>query len=73
MKRKPYIGITKDNEWYGFSTSIEPIQEDYPEYVAVIGAFTTRRAQLWALKYGKYNPHFTHVIDAERFAKKEMK
>ena len=38
-------------------------------YLAVIGPFRTRRAALWAEKYGRNNPHFQHVNDAERLSK----
>jgi hypothetical protein len=71
-KRKPYIGITHDGEWEGFSSTTEPTRESEGErYAAVIGAFRTRRAQSWALKYGKNNPHFQHVRDAERLSQED--
>lgn len=37
--------------------------------LAMIGPFRTRRAALWAEKYGRSNPHFQHVNDAERLSK----
>jgi len=67
--RKYYIGITEAGEWLGFGSINTPTRESDPEFVAIIGEFKTRRGQMWALKYGKNNPHFTHVNDAERFAK----
>jgi hypothetical protein len=39
------------------------------EYFAFTGPFRTKRAALWALKYGENNPHFQHVNDAERLSK----
>lgn len=38
-------------------------------FVAVIGPFRTKRAALWAEAYGRNNPHFQHVEDAERLSK----
>lgn len=71
--KKPYIGITKDGVWEEFRSSTEPTREsDGERYIAVIGAFRTRRAQMWALKYGKNNPHFQTVNDAERISKTEV-
>jgi hypothetical protein len=69
--RKYYIGIDSDGNWFGFGSIETPTRENCPQWVATIGAFRTRRGQLWALQYGKYNPHFTHVNDAERYAKIE--
>lgn len=68
-KRKPYVGIGKDGNYYGFSSVETPTRETTPEFIAVIGPFRTRRARLWAIKYGKGNPHFHHVNDAERLSK----
>ena len=55
-RRKPYIGIDKNGDWFGFSSVNTPTPESTPSFVAVIGAFKTRRAQMWALQYGKNNP-----------------
>ena len=69
-KRKPYIGIDKNGEWFGFSSVNVPTKESHGDnFIAVIGAFRTRRAQIWALKYGKNNPHFQAVNDAEKLSK----
>lgn len=38
-------------------------------YWAVLGPFRTKRAALWAERYGLNNPHFQHVEDAERLAR----
>jgi hypothetical protein len=39
------------------------------KYGYVIGPFKTKRAAVWAVKYGNNNPHFRHVNDAERIAR----
>ena len=71
--RKYYIGIERlTGDYVGFGATEEPTAEEYgPLYTAVIGPFVTRRAQLWAVKYGKNNPHFQHVNDAERLSKQD--
>lgn len=66
--KKYYIGVY-EGEWFGFSSNEIPSKINFPNYNAVIGPFRTRKAQIWALKYGKNNPHFTCVEDAEIFAK----
>lgn len=69
MKRKPYVAIDIDGNMIGFSSQSEPTRDDFgnqgERYIAFIGPFRTRRAQLWAVKYGKGNPHFQTVHDAE--------
>lgn len=73
MKRKPYIAIDSDGNFIGFLSVGTPTRDDFgsqgARYVAFIGPFRTRRAQMWALRYGKNNPHFRHVNDAERLSK----
>ena len=70
MQRKPYIGIDTDGNWLGFLLASEPTREEFGErYAAFIGPFRTRRAQMWAMKYGKNNPHFQTVESAERLSK----
>jgi hypothetical protein len=44
----------------------------WQSYAAFIDPYKTKRAALWACKYGLNNPHFQHVRDAERMAKYEM-
>lgn len=73
QRRKPYIGIDKNGDWFGFSSVNTPTRESTPEFVAVIGAFKTKKAQLWALQHGKNNPHFQTVNDAERLSKETPK
>jgi hypothetical protein len=41
-------------------------------FLFAIGPFKTKRAAEWAAKYGKGNPHFQHVNDAERLAKLDI-
>ena len=73
MKRKRYVAIDVDGNIIGFSCANEPRRDDFGEqgqrYIAFIGPFRTRRAQFWAMKYGKSNPHFRTVDDAERLSK----
>jgi hypothetical protein len=69
--RKYYIGIAENGDWLGFGSIETPTRETFPQFIYTIGEFKTRRGQLWALQYGKNNPHFTHVNDAERYAKIE--
>jgi hypothetical protein len=70
MKRW-YVGIAATTRAYtAFLASNAPTEVS--GYLYVIGPFKTKRGALWAEKYGKDNPHFQHVNDAERYAKKEM-
>lgn len=47
-----------------------PTEQAYGgKYGAIIGPFRTKRAAVWAVKYGNNNPHFQHVRDAERLSK----
>jgi len=49
--------------------SAETPKED-TGYLYVIGPFKTKRAAMWAAKYGKQNPHFRCVADAEELARR---
>ena len=70
--KKWYIGINKEYKYVAFQSSFEPTFQTHGEaYIYTIGAFRTKRACLWAEKYGKGNPHFAHVDDAERLSKHE--
>ena len=70
MTKKHYIGLTRDKGSIYFTSSFEPTETSHGEvYVAVTGPFRTKRAALWAEKYGRNNPHFRHVNDAERLSK----
>ena len=52
-----------------FSSSVTPTEASHRgEYVYGIGPFKTKRAALWAEKYGYNNPHFRCVNDAEKLA-----
>jgi hypothetical protein len=63
MKRW-YIG--HNNGHIAFQSDFEPTPTSHGElYCAVIGPFKTKRAAMWAEKYGYMNPHFRHVDDAE--------
>lgn len=66
---KFYIGILKDNRTRKvFTTALEPSRYYFPEFVAVIGPFKTKRGAKW----GAENPcNWSHVSEAELLAKKE--
>jgi hypothetical protein len=70
--KKHYIGGTAFGLRY-FSWDIEkdgegPLESNCP-FKYAIGPFVTKRAALWAEKYGLNNPHFQHVRDAERLSR----
>ena len=66
--QKWYVGID-GGKYEAFRTSTEPTHESHSMlYGAVVGPFKTKRAALWAEKYGSMNPHFRHVDDAERLS-----
>jgi hypothetical protein len=69
MRKKWYVGHSKNADDKAFASSSDPTPESYPQFYAVTGPFKTKRAAIWAEKYGKGNPHFQHVDDAERLAK----
>ena len=66
-----YIGMRKTSgKFEAFSAQHTPTEQLYRTiYSYVVGPFRTKRAQLWAVQYGKNNPHFQHVNDAERLCK----
>lgn len=68
--KKQYVGITRTGQYVAFRTIDNPPtpQSTTFSYIAVIGPFKTRRAALWAERYGRGNPHFQTVADAERLA-----
>jgi len=69
-KWKFYVGCKQDYSYEYFRSEFEPTEKNCGHiYRYVIGPFKTKRAALWAEKYGKNNPHFCHVEDAERLAK----
>ena len=76
--RRWYVGIVRgDYRYPSFRGCYEafhsPTEPDHKatgwKYAAVIGPFETMRAALWAEKYGRNNPHFQHVRNAERISK----
>jgi len=72
--------MKKSTRWYvgyngqgfiAFTTTETPVQTTHGDrFMYVIGPFRTRRGAFWAERYGYRNPHFCHVRDAERLAKK---
>ena len=71
MRKQYYVGFrVQDHKLEIFNSANEPTSESHSDiYSAVIGPFRTKRAALWAEKYGRFNPHFQHVEDAERLSK----
>lgn len=69
-KKQWHVGVTRRIPHHtAFSCIGTPTPDG--KYFATIGPFKTKRAALWAERYGYDNPHFTHVSDAERLAKLE--
>jgi hypothetical protein len=67
---KWYVGISATTHAYtAFRANATPTEVSGD--LAVIGPFKTKRAALWVQRYGKGNPHFQHVNDAEKYAKNE--
>jgi len=64
-----FVGYTHTGNLEFFTSTSIPVREDNLPYLAVVGPFKTKRGALWAVKYGKDNPHFATVNDAERLAK----
>ncbi len=66
-----YVGILKDSRKRKvFTTALEPIRYYFPEFVAVIGPFKTKRGATW----GANNPfNWTHVSEAEEMAKQGVR
>ena len=69
MRTKWYVGMVKDH-FEAFRSELTPDETKWgPVYRCVVGPFRTKRAALWAEKYGFNNPHFQHVNDAERISR----
>ena len=70
MKRKHFIGVTRTGRFVAFTTIEEPTESNFcNSYIALIGPFSTRKAADWAEKYGRGNPHFQTVNDAEKLCR----
>lgn len=68
-KQRYYVGLLEGGNRKFFSTSLEPSRHYFPEYVAVIGAFKTKRAAKWASE----NPfNWSTVKEAEFLARRGM-
>jgi len=66
---KYWIGL-RQCKFKAFQSAETPTKETHgKEFSAAIGPFVTKRAALWAEKYGFNNPHFQTVNDAERLSK----
>ncbi len=68
VRKRWYVGGTTNHRFEAFRFDHDPIEGETP-YLYVIGPFRTRRGARWAEKYGKGNPRFGHVEDAERLAR----
>jgi hypothetical protein len=69
-KMKYYIGHLRGGKLQAFQSNKLPTHESHGKlYYAVTGPFKTKRAALWAEKYGYNNPHFQTIDDAERLSK----
>lgn len=68
-----YVGIlAKDGTYEAFTCDNPPTRSLYgSRYTVVIGPFRTKRAALWAERYGRGNPHFQTVEDAERLSREQ--
>lgn len=66
-----YCGHKPNGSLEAFRSESVPTESSHGErFKAVIGPFRTRRAALWAERYGSnLNPHFRHVEDAERLSR----
>ena len=61
-----FVGIDRNRKYVSFSCSHVPTVKSHGEqFVYTIGPFKSKKGQLWAATYGKDNPHFRHVADAE--------
>ena len=72
MKRsKPYVGVgSSDGAYVFFKAKHMPTRETHgQDFTAVIGPFRSTRGAMWAARYGKGNPHFRSLRDAEALAK----
>jgi hypothetical protein len=75
-KKRWYLGCRydfclADYEYVAFQSEVVPTEKSHGEYLYCVGPFRTKRGVRWAEKFGKRNPHFTCVNDAERFAASE--
>ena len=70
MRKKHYVGLVSGKGLTYFASLTEPTEENQPTFSAVVGPFKTKRAALWAERYGYQNPHFQHVDYAERMARR---
>jgi hypothetical protein len=73
LTKKWYIGLVKDKfeAFYLYNAITRAEKPFFYPYKNIIGPFKTKRAALWAEKYGLKNPRFQQVDDAERLAKEE--
>lgn len=55
-------------KWEVFNTNVEPTQDKFPQYSAIIGPFKTKEGAEFMAMYGKNNPHCQTVYDAEKLA-----
>jgi len=70
--KKWYVGEKAYSKNVAFQSETTPTERSHGIlYNAVIGPFVTKRGAMWAEKYGRGNPHFTCVADAERIAKSQ--
>jgi len=68
--KKNYVGHLPDGRLERFLSDVTPTLASHGHlYGAVIGPFRTARAARWAEKYGRDNPHFQCVRDAERLCR----
>jgi hypothetical protein len=70
-KLKWYLGHKEDGSVL-FRCAKTPTEATHGElYNSVLGPFRTKRGAVFALRYGRGNPHIRCVDDAERLAKQE--
>ncbi len=69
MKRfRWYVGAI-ENKFVAFTSVANPTYASHGTlYRYVVGPFRTKRAAMWAQRFGWSNPHFTDVDAAELFA-----
>jgi hypothetical protein len=67
MNKRYYLGLGATCREV-FQSEETPTANAYPQYLAVIGPFRTRRGAVFMRDYGKGNPHCQCVADAERLA-----
>ncbi len=65
-----YVGHKTNGSLTAFRFDGTPTRATHgARFAAVIGPFRTARAARWAEKYGRLNPHFRCVADAERHSR----